>query len=312
MKIKLAAVLLLSLMFIAGFLGVPGVVDYSKADDTEIHHMDDENISQPSQDEYPIEETAGKEAENIQGIKEPTENVEGGPEPDAVASWEDNLTHEEEPLIQNGMEAPEEVRETGKIAYLTFDDGPSRKITPQILDVLDRYDIKATFFVLGKMVDKNPEVMRLTYEGGHSIGNHTYSHDYQVIYANTDSFLEEVYRTEKAVQNAVGDPSYITSLVRLPGGSHAEYKKPTVKVLEDEGFKVYDWNALNGDSEVDKPTGEYLYSRFKETYRKQEQVIILMHDTDEKTETLEALPSIIEHLLLEGYSFRTLEEYRID
>ncbi len=312
MKIKLATALLISLMFIAGFLGIPGLVDYSKADDTETYTMDEDNISKPSQDEAPVGEATERGADSIQGIKESADNIEDDKKPDATASWEDNLTHEEEPQVQNGMEALEEVGETGKIAYLTFDDGPSRKITPQILDVLDRYDIKATFFVLGKMVDRNPEVMRLTYEGGHSIGNHTYSHDYQVIYKDTDSFLEEVYRTEKAVQNAVGDPSCSTSLVRLPGGSHAEYKKPTVKVLEEEGFKVYDWNALNGDSEVDKPTREYLYSRFKETYRKQDQVIILMHDTDEKTTTLEALPSIIEHLLLEGYSFRTLEEYRID
>jgi peptidoglycan/xylan/chitin deacetylase (PgdA/CDA1 family) len=205
-------------------------------------------------------------------------------------------------------DALQENEEDCKVAYLTFDDGPSKTMTRQILQVLDRYGIKATFFVLGKMVDKNPDVMKLTYDGGHAIGNHTYTHNYDIIYNDTDSFLEEVYMTEEAIRNAVGNPSLRTRLVRLPGGSHAEYKQPTVKVLEDEGFQVHDWNSLNGDSEGDDPTADYLYNRFKETYRQQDRLIILMHDTDEKTTTLKALPSIIEHLLLEGYSFGTLED----
>lgn len=304
MKTKFGIAFLISLIILVGFLVIPGAINRSQAEDNENQAVYDEN----SMDLLEGDNT-GKEVLEIYEDK----STAGNP---YEAQDELILEHRARKAEGKGkLEFPDQENQveqayaSGKLAYLTFDDGPSKEMTPQILQVLDRYEIRATFFVLGKMVDKNPDVLRLAYEKGHEIGNHTYSHNYDIIYGDTDSFLEEVYQTEEAIKKAVGDPSYRTSLVRLPGGSHAEYKRPTVVALEEAGFSVYDWNALNGDSELDKPTRDYLYNRFKETYRKQDQVIILMHDTDEKHTTLEALPSIIEHLFLEGYSFRTLEEY---
>ena len=309
MKTRLGMALIASLIILTGFLVIPGIIDLSKAQEDrgqDIGYKGNVLVEEGNS----TEEALGNETENTSSSNDQTEHEEPTPEDDPVfLDEEEEVVEDLVPVIMDAGKLIEEVKPTGKIAYLTFDDGPSEVVTPQILEILDRYGIRATFFVLGKMVDRNPDVLKQTYENGHSIGNHTYSHNYEIIYRKTDNFLDEVYRTEKAIQIATEDSSYVTSLVRLPGGSHAEYKKPTVVALEDEGFRVFDWNALNGDSELDKPTVDYLYGRFKETYKKQDKVVMLMHDTDEKKKTVEALPSIIEHLLLEGYSFKTLEEY---
>jgi peptidoglycan/xylan/chitin deacetylase (PgdA/CDA1 family) len=303
MRIKPGIGFLILMVITVGLLVIPGVIDRSKAQEDNLQDIGQDAATETAADKNTTEIVTHVEKESPQGSSE--ETPESLPDDSNEIGKEAEDRTSEDPSDTDALQENEEDR---KVAYLTFDDGPSKTMTRQILQVLDRYGIKATFFVLGKMVDKNPDVMKLTYDGGHAIGNHTYTHNYDIIYNDTDSFLEEVYRTEEAIRNAVGNPSLRTRLVRLPGGSHAEYKQPTVKVLEDEGFQVHDWNSLNGDSEGDDPTADYLYNRFKETYRHQDRLIILMHDTDEKTTTLKALPSIIEHLLLEGYSFGTLED----
>ena len=303
MRIKPGIGFLILMVITVGLLVIPGVIDRSKAQEDNLQDIGQDAATETAADKNTTEIVTHVEKESPQGSSE--ETPESLPDDSNEIGKEAEDRTSEDP---SDTDALQENEEDCKVAYLTFDDGPSKTMTRQILQVLDRYGIKATFFVLGKMVDKNPDVMKLTYDGGHAIGNHTYTHNYDIIYNDTDSFLEEVYMTEEAIRNAVGNPSLRTRLVRLPGGSHAEYKQPTVKVLEDEGFQVHDWNSLNGDSEGDDPTADYLYNRFKETYRQQDRLIILMHDTDEKATTLKALPSIIEHLLLEGYSFGTLED----
>lgn len=221
------------------------------------------------------------------------------------------LVNEYRQKAEEKMEAELEMQRpplSGKVAYLTFDDGPSEKITPKVLDVLDQYNIPATFFIIGKYARKHPDIIKEIDARGHTIGNHTYSHDYGYIYSNTDNFMREIHMTEEVLKGILGE-GFHTDLVRLPGGSHAAFKKPTVKVVEDAGYRTFDWNTLNGDSEGSRMPVDYLYARFKETYRKADQVIMLMHDTDEKQTTVDALPIIIEHLILEGYEFRTLDQH---
>ena len=93
--------------------------------------------------------------------------------------------------------------ESEKIAYLTFDDGPSKKCTPKILDILKKNNIKATFFVIGERVNKNPEIIKRAYEEGHYIANHTYSHLAKKIYISKESFYNEIQQTEKSIGNAI-------------------------------------------------------------------------------------------------------------
>lgn len=196
---------------------------------------------------------------------------------------------------------------SGKIAYLTFDDGPSANVTPKILDILDNYDIKATFFMLGNMAKSNPNLVKKVRANGHSIGNHSYSHNYEYIYANSDNFLGEVYRTDEILRGILGS-SFNSKLFRFPGGSFESYKNQYKNDLKNIGFRYYDWNALNGDAEGNNIPAISLINRVKETARGQDELIVLMHDASSKATTAEALPQIIEYLKGQGYTFDKLSE----
>lgn len=196
----------------------------------------------------------------------------------------------------------------GKVAYLTFDDGPSPTITPQILNVLEEYDIKATFFVVGSMADKFPEVLKMVRDGGHLIGNHTYSHVYNYIYRSTNNFLKDLEKADLTLKKILGD-DFSTDIMRFPGGTHASYKKPFVRAAEEAGYNWFDWNTVNGDSELKYPSKDYIMGRFLNTYGKRDIIVVLLHDAEGKQQTVETLPMIIEHLKLEGYSFDTLDNY---
>lgn len=195
-----------------------------------------------------------------------------------------------------------ESNEDEKIAYLTFDDGPSNNVTPQILDILKKYDIKATFFVVGNAAEKNPELIKRIHGEGHAIGNHSYSHNYSHIYRSTTNFLDELKTTEKILKDILGE-KYETKIIRFPGGSFGDKKAPFKKVAVKNGYSYYDWNALNGDAEgVHLPKGK-LIQRFKATSKGKKELTVLMHDMGAKQTTADALPEIIEHLIQNGYEF---------
>lgn len=201
-----------------------------------------------------------------------------------------------------------EAKANGKIAYLTFDDGPSKVVTPQILQILKQNDVKATFFVIGYMVEKYPEILRMTHEDGHTIGNHTYSHNYGYIYRSPANFLEDLSKANMTLKTILGD-DFETEVVRFPGGSFGGNKRAAVSALKKAGYHYFDWNSLNGDAEgVDLPK-EKLVERFDETTKNKGELIILMHDTDMKSSTAEALPDIIKILKERGYIFGVLDEY---
>lgn len=207
----------------------------------------------------------------------------------------------EKPILNDASNTKE------KIAYLTFDDGPSKTVTPEILKVLDEYNIKATFFILGTMAEKNPAIVKSINSKGHSIGHHSYSHNYKYIYANLDNFLGEVNKTEKIFKNILGN-DFSTQLLRFPGGSFEKYKKPYKDALIKKGYKIYDWNSLNGDTESKNPSAENLISRLKETSKGKKNLIVLMHDSNGKENTAKSLPPIIDYLKTQGYTFKVLAQ----
>jgi len=221
---------------------------------------------------------------------------------------------EEEKLIQEREaerlenERLAEIKASGKIAYLTFDDGPSMVVTPQILDILKEYDVKATFFVIGYMAEKYPEMLRRTYAEGHTIGNHTYSHNYGYIYRNSTRFLEDLNTANLTLKSILGE-YFNTNIVRFPGGSFGKQKGPMVNAVKEAGYQYFDWNSLNGDAEGINIPKDRLITRFKETAKGKKELIILMHDTDQKTSTVDSLSEIIEYLEDEGYIFGVLDEY---
>ena len=216
------------------------------------------------------------------------------------------LKYKEEQMLE--AKRNEESKANGKIAYLTFDDGPSMVVTPQILDILREYDIKATFFVIGSMAEKYPEILKKTYGEGHTIGNHSYSHNYGYIYKNSSNYFTDLNKANKILKSILGQ-DFETDIIRFPGGSFGKKKSSIVKDVKKAGYIYFDWNALNGDAEGVNLSKERLISRFKETVKNKKELIILMHDTDSKTTTVESLREIIDYLKNKGYIFATLDNY---
>ena len=211
------------------------------------------------------------------------------------------------------------VRTDGKkVVYLTFDDGPSTTNTPQVLDILDKYNVKATFFVLGSSIDKNEEAKEILKEQvkrGHSIANHTYSHDYSYLYPNrvmnVDNIISDLEKSENSMKAVLGK-DFSTRVIRLPGGYWSwEGRTPMKEAMEQDGYYNVDWNALDKDAEGKPKNADELLQCTKETVEalgpNADSVVLLMHDTYGKEETVKALPRIIEYLQSQGYEFRTIK-----
>ena len=198
--------------------------------------------------------------------------------------------------------------------YLTFDDGPTENITPQILDTLRKYNIKATFFEVGSLIDSNFDMARRVYEEGHLIANHSDGHNYEKLYASTDTFINEVNTCFQKI-DAVTGGTQTMKLVRFPGGSYkssadsfSPVKQECKAVLKENGYYYCDWNALNGDAEGKKKDAQGLLDYLKSNMPEGQNVVILMHDASAKQATADALPMIIEYLISEGYTFHRLDD----
>lgn len=194
-----------------------------------------------------------------------------------------------------------------KVVYLTFDDGPSAN-TEAILSVLRKYNAKATFFVTGHAPTYR-HLITQAYKEGHAIGLHTYSHDYGAVYASKDAYFSDLAQIASLVEQATGTPSH---LLRFPGGSSntvsANYCPGIMSALVGEvktrGYQYFDWNCDSRDASgtnIDPDTIVKNATASNERF-----VNILMHDSDSKATTAQALPRIIEHYRAEGYTFRAL------
>lgn len=198
-----------------------------------------------------------------------------------------------------------------KIAYLTFDDGPSNN-THEILDILKQYNIKATFFVLGSQVQVFPETTNRIYNEGHYIANHGYSHKYSSIYQSPEQVLNEYNQCNEVVAKTINVPEYNSHLFRFPGGSvggkYADLKKQAITLLDQNNILHIDWNSLTGDSEKANPTEEYLMDNLQKTTEGKNNLVVLMHDAQAKHITVETLPKVIEYLQQQGYTFKNFYE----
>ncbi len=194
-----------------------------------------------------------------------------------------------------------------KIAYLTFDDGPSKSTTPQILDVLKENNVKATFFVLGQNAEIAPDIVKREYEEGHYVANHSYSHEYSSIYGKKENVLAEYNKAEKAIKKALENEEYSSGLFRFPGGSvggtYSEVKSEAKELLKKNNVAYLDWNALTSDA-VAGTDKKGMIKSLKETVEGNDIVVILMHDI--KQDTADLLPEIIQYLRDEGYQFKNI------
>ena len=194
-----------------------------------------------------------------------------------------------------------------KTVYLTFDDGPSEN-TPRVLDVLDRYGIKATFFVTGHEPDK-AHYLKDAYERGNSIGLHSMTHNYDQIYTSEEAFFSDLEQVGNMVKEQIG---YVPFLTRFPGGASntisANYSPGIMSALTTDvparGYQYYDWNVSSGDaSGTNVPVETLVASSCVEGYTN---VMLLFHDSNTKSTTPDALPQIIEFYQARGYKFEPI------
>lgn len=194
-----------------------------------------------------------------------------------------------------------------KVVYLTFDDGPSSR-TEEILDLLDRYDIKATFFVVYNDSEKAKNIIKRAYEDGHTIGVHSTSHSYKEIYKSVDSFLNDFEVCFEYLKDVTGD---VPSIFRFPGGSVNNYNKSVRKEIAEEllrrGFTYFDWN-VSGEDATKNYSEKSIYQNVVSGCRKHDSSVVLLHDSENKKETVAALEYIIPELIEEGYVFLPIDE----
>ena len=200
-------------------------------------------------------------------------------------------------------ERPQYTVTDGKVAYLTFDDGPS-KYTPQILEILRENDIKATFFITGWCIEGKENTLRQVAEEGHTIGLHSWSHDYETIYASKKSWLEDFGRVYNKVYAVTGQKPWC---FRFPGGSYNNYNRDTadgiISEMESRGFAYYDWNAATADASTSATYDSCLENIYDSINADHE--VVLMHDSLELTP--EYLQDVINYIRGQGYSFETVD-----
>jgi len=196
------------------------------------------------------------------------------------------------------------INPTNKTIYLTFDDGPS-SYTGKLLKILDEYNVKATFFVTNQFPSYQ-KYIKEAYLAGHSIGVHTYSHNFS-IYKSVDSYFNDLNKMNAIIKKQTGSESRI---VRFPGGSSntisRNYSRGIMKTLANElesrGYSYFDWNLGSGDTDG-LNTSKQVSNRVIKNLNNQTRMV-LMHDI--KSYSVEAVRDIIEYGLSNGYNFQAI------
>lgn len=214
-----------------------------------------------------------------------------------------------EEVTQESVAAPEQI-DTGKYVYLTFDDGPSIQ-TEKILKILDEHNVTATFFVIGKDDEKSLERYKAIVDSGNSIGLHSYTHDYEEIYASVENFAIDLQRISDLVYSATGVRS---NLFRFPGGSSNSIVSDInvyIDYLNQNGYTYFDWNSSSRDAASVMPPKEDIINTVVSEVEGRDNVVVLMHDSERKESTVEALPKLIEKLKAMGYTIKGIDENSI-
>ncbi len=212
----------------------------------------------------------------------------------------ENKTAESKTTTSNGK----------SIAYLTFDDGPS-SITNSVLDILKKYNVKATFFVINSGSYNKTTLQREVNEG-HTIGLHAYDHNYAIAYKDDNSYLDGIDKLRAKVK---ADTGFDSHYIRFPGGSSntisKRYSKGIMsritKTAKQRGYKYYDWNVDDDDAGSAR-TADDCYNNVVRELRPNRSNIVLMHDFGTNKKILEALPRIIEYCQKNGYTMLPIDD----
>lgn len=190
--------------------------------------------------------------------------------------------------------------------YLTFDDGPSNN-TSKILDILKQEDIKATFFLVNFNSSYNPVVKRI-YDEGHSIGIHSYTHNYKLIYSSVSAYFDDLNKMNDKIKTITGSD---TKLLRFPGGSSntiSSFNKgimtTLVKEVTNAGYHYFDWNVDSSDAWSARNSND-VYNNVINNLKKGTN-IVLMHDLSSNEKTVNVLEKIIKDAKEKGYIFANI------
>lgn len=243
---------------------------------------------------------------------------------DAVASEAEAASEETEPeadslddqealsyqLLYPDFYAPTplpEIEDKGKTIYLTFDDGPSDR-TDEVLRILDEKGVKATFFVIGREDDLSIQRIKKAAAAGHTIGMHSYSHDYDKIYTSVEDFLADFYQLFTLLRDKAG---VTPTVFRFPGGSLNNYNQGVYKEIVAEmlrrGFRYYDWNLSAEDAAKKSPSARTIVEGITSYSAEKKHGVVLMHDSAHCKTTVEALPDLIDALREQGFAFAPLD-----
>lgn len=196
------------------------------------------------------------------------------------------------------------------VIYLTFDDGPSTSITPHILDILKEKNVKATFFILNYN-SAGAQLVKREYNEGHTVAIHGYSHEYKYIYQSEEIYMENLTKLQAKIKATTG---YTATITRFPGGSSNTVSRfnPGImtrltSLVQERGFRYFDWNISSGDAGGAKSSDD-VYRNVTKGLSKTKQNVVLMHDFSGNTKTLNALESIIDYGISNGYTFSAITE----
>jgi len=181
--------------------------------------------------------------------------------------------------------------------YLTFDDGPSDN-TALILDVLKRFNVKATFFVTGKTDEHSKEMYQRIVDEGHTIGLHSYSHKYSEIYASKEAFMLDLKKISDLIFDVTGQRSMV---YRFPGGSSNQVSNVSIEeliqALTENGYTYYDWNVMSGDASNENFNADLLTQNVMSGITKNKTSMVLYHDANTRKATVESIKTVIENLI---------------
>lgn len=217
---------------------------------------------------------------------------------ETMADGSFHLNEEEFPVEEAQEEQVEETvaidEENTRKVYLTFDDGPSEN-TERILEILDQYGVKATFFVTGEEAVSHPERYQAIVDGGHTIGMHSYSHRYNEIYASEDNFGSDLLKLQEFIEETT---QVTPKFYRFPGGSSNTVSELPMSVfcdyLTDNGITYFDWNMSSRDAISPMRSVSEIVHNCTADLERFDNAVILLHDAANKSSTVDALPEVIE------------------
>ncbi len=202
-----------------------------------------------------------------------------------------------------------------KTIFLTYDDGPSGNITPELLDVLKSHDAHATFFIIGNYAKLHPEIVKRAFDEGHTIAIHTYTHDYKKIYSGVDAYIEDFDETEALIEEITGKTPRFW---RFPGGSNNGYTNSSsqhaiIDKLRERGYTPMDWNVSTTDAAPDYPSAATMVEKgsgfIDQVIASGGTPVVLMHDSETKVNACAATETFITKYGQMGYDFRGLDDY---